>query len=466
MPSIQKPELMVQYKRYSIDLFMGVSNLGDIDQTWIILLIIFILILVNGFFAAAEMALVSISKKDIKKMVENKEKKSKILQKITADSTVYLSTIQVAITLAGFLSSAFAGARLSGGVVDAFLSIGIPISNSVAVVLVTVILSYITLVLGELVPKRIALQHSKKFAQFSASTVYFVMILTKPFVKLLSLSTNGVLKLFRVPDKLPKEKITEEEIKEMIITGHFEGLYKEEEREMLESIFRFDDLPAEMIMTPRVEVFLLNIEEPFINQLDGLIDSGYSRIPVYKKNKDHIIGVLLVKDILKIVKDSGFEHIEIESLLREPYFVPEHVKLNTLFYNMKKNMEHISILVDEYGGFQGIVTMEDLVEEIVGNIYDEHDETDESIVPQNSHTYLIDGTIQIQELNRRLQLSLPEDAQEYDTLGGLIINELGYIPKELVEEEIIVQNLVMKIIEIEDNRIEKVKVIVQSSEEE
>jgi putative hemolysin len=402
-------------------------------------------------------------KKDIEKMVRDKVKKAVILQKVTADSTEYLSTIQVAITLAGFLSSAFAGARLSGSLVDLFASIGVPIGNSLAVVLITLILSYITLVLGELVPKRIALQYSKGFALFSARTVYIVMIITKPFVKMLSFSTDGILKLFRVPENRKKEKVTEDEIKEMIVTGHFEGLYKKEEREMLESIFRFDDLPAEMIMTPRVEVFLLNIDQPFIDQLDKLIVSGFSRIPVYLKNKDHIIGILLVKDILKEVKEVGFEKFDIKPLLREPYFVPEHVKLNTLFYNMKKQKEHISILVDEYGGFQGIVTIEDLVEEIVGNIYDEHDVTDDSIVRQNKQTYLVDGTIQLQELNRRLNLSLPEDSNDYDTLGGLIIDQLGYIPKEVIEDEIKVLDLVMKIVKIEDNRIENVTVIIQTT---
>lgn len=440
------------------------STLGDLEQTWIILLIIFVLILVNGFFAAAEMALVSLRKKDIKKMVDNNEKHALVLQKVTADSTVYLSTIQVAITLAGFLSSAFAGARLAGKLLVVFESIGLYISHSVAVVLITIVLSYITLVFGELVPKRIALQYSKKFSLFSARTVYIVMIITKPFVQLLSLSTNAVLTVFRVPKKREREKVTEEEIKEMIISGHFEGLYKKEEREMLENIFRFDDLPAEMIMTPRVEVFLMDIDKSFEAQIDDLVKSGYSRIPVYEKNKDHIIGILLVKDILKQINQTDVSSINIKSLLREPYFVPEHVKLNTLFYNMKRQKAHISILVDEYGGFQGIVTMEDLIEEIVGNIYDEHDDTDESIVRQNKHTYLVSGTIQLQELNRRLSLSLPEDANEYDTLGGLIINQLGYIPKEVVDEEILYDNLVMKIKEIEDNRIEKVQVIINTLE--
>lgn len=437
--------------------------MGDIEQTWIIFLIIFFLILVNGFFAAAEMALVSIRKKDIQKMVDKKVKKANILKKVTADSTVYLSTIQVAITLAGFLSSAFAGAKLSSSVVALFEGIGLSVGPSVAVVLVTIVLSYITLVLGELVPKRIALQNSKKFALFSVRVVYAVMIITKPFVKLLSISTNAVLKVLRIPEKTEKERITEEEIKEMIVSGHFEGLYKKEEREMLESIFRFDDLPAEMIMTPRVEVFLLDINQSFVDQLKEVIESGFSRIPVYKENKDQIVGVLLLKDVLMQVKEVGFEGLKIEDLLREPYFVPEHVKLNTLFHNMKKQKEHISLLVDEYGGFQGIVTMEDLIEEIVGNIYDEHDDQDESIVRQNQHSYLVDGTMQLQELNRRLHLHLPEDASEYDTLGGLIINQLGYIPKEVKDEEVLYHNLVLKIVKIEDNRIEKVQLLIKDN---
>jgi putative hemolysin len=207
----------------------------------------------------------------------------------------------------------------------------------------------------------------------------------------------------------------------------------------------------------------LDIKQSFVDQLKEVIESGFSRIPVYKENKDQIVGVLLLKDVLMQVKEVGFEGLKIEDLLREPYFVPEHVKLNTLFHNMKKQKEHISLLVDEYGGFQGIVTMEDLIEEIVGNIYDEHDDQDESIVRQNQHSYLVDGTMQLQELNRRLHLHLPEDASEYDTLGGLIINQLGYIPKEVKDEEVFYHNLVLKIVKIEDNRIEKVQLLIKDN---
>jgi len=253
-----------------------------------------------------------------------------------------------------------------------------------------------------------------------------------------------------------EEKITEDEIRSLIITGHIEGVIKEEEREMLENVFRFDDLTAAAIMTPRINVFAINIEKPLNEYIDEIIARGFTRIPIYERDIDNIIGILHVKDLLREGRNKGFDNINLHDIMRKPYFVPEYMKIDVLFRNMQKTKNQIAILIDEYGGSVGIVTIEDLVEEIVGNIYDEYDIVDESIQAIDEKTYLVDAGIQIQDLNRHLKLKLDENNEEYDTLGGMVINMLGYIPTEAYKEEITYDNLVLKVHKVNANRIEEI----------
>lgn len=442
-------------------------NDPDADPLGIIIILILILVLtyVNAFFAAAEMAVVSVRKDKLKKLVESGNKKAKTLEKLTKQPTKFLSTIQVAITLAGFLSSAIAGSKLSVHMVSFFALFGIAISETLAMVLVTLILSYFTLIFGELVPKRIALKNPEKVALRSARTVSIIMVITAPFVRLLSASTYFVLRLTKNHIQTEEEKVTEEEVRSMIITGHIEGVFNEEEKEMLEGVFRFNDLTAESIMTPRIDVFALNIDKPIQDYISEIIDEGFSRIPVYQRDIDNIIGILHIKDLLKEAHEKGFENVKLDSIIREPYFVPEHIKIDVLFNEMKKTGNQIVILIDEYGGSVGIVTIEDLVEEIVGNIYDEYDEVDQSIQTIDLNTYLVDGAIPIQDLNRQLKLNLEENNEDYDTLGGLIISILGYIPPKNFQEEIEYKNLKFKIHKIKANRIEQILLTILPVEE-
>ena len=290
----------------------------------------------------------------------------------------------------------------------------------------------------------------------SARVVNIMAIISTPFVRLLESSTNLVLKLTGKHKPTAEEKITEDEIRSLIITGHIEGVIKEEEREMLENVFRFDDLTAAAIMTPRINVFAINIEKPLNEYIDEIIARGFTRIPIYERDIDNIIGILHVKDLLREGRNKGFDNINLHDIMRKPYFVPEYMKIDVLFRNMQKTKNQIAILIDEYGGSVGIVTIEDLVEEIVGNIYDEYDIVDESIQAIDEKTYLVDAGIQIQDLNRHLKLKLDENNEEYDTLGGMVINMLGYIPTEAYKEEITYDNLVLKVHKVNANRIEEI----------
>ncbi len=426
-----------------------------------ILLVIFVLVLVNGFYAASEMALVSLNKIKIMNLAKKGNKKAILLKKLSVDSTRYLSTIQVAITLAGFLSSAIAGSNLSNNLVDAFLKINITLPVNLAIVIITLVLSFITLVFGELVPKRVALNNPEKFALFSARIVYITMIITKPAVWLLSISTKLVVKVFGL-NKTPRDNQTsEDEIKHLIRSGHLQGLFQEKEKEMLENIFKFDDITAEAIMTPRTDVFAIDLKQTKNEILQAISNANYSRIPVYEKTIDNLKGIIHVKDVLIQAREVGFSRLNFKKLVREPYYVPNNIKINTLFKRMQKQNHQIAILLDHYGGIDGIITMEDILEEIVGNIYDEYDELEERIKKIGEGVYIVDGLVQIQDLNRYLNLDI---ADEFETLSGLIIDELGFIPKTKIDQAITYQNLEIKIKSVKNNHIEKAIIKITSND--
>jgi putative hemolysin len=413
----------------------------------LILIFIFILILVNGFFAASEMAIVSINKSKIDEMIHNHKKNAVLLKKIKQDSTSYLSTIQVAITLAGFLSSALAGSNLAD---DLIAIVNMPLTLSV--ILITFILSFITLVLGELVPKRIALIKPEKFALFSVKTIYITMKLTKPIVWLLSITTDGILKLMGFKQQ-KQIQISEKEIKNLIRHGHTQGLFQEQERDMLENIFSFDDIHAEAIMTPRPDVYAIDINDSINDIIQQIVTSHYSRILIYDDHIDNILGVIHIKDILISAKEVGFDKIDLKKLIREPYYVPTSIKINRLFKRMQNHNYQIAVLLDDYGGLEGIVTIEDLIEEIVGDIYDEYDDIEEDIKKINDQQYLVNGSLPIQDINRYLNVNIVSDSE---TLNGLIIDKLEYIPSPDEHPIIQHQNYELEVQSVLNNRIEKI----------
>lgn len=429
---------------------------GDPDGNSILFQLLFLafLTLVNAFFAGAEMAVVSVNKNRIKVLADEGSKRAALLQTLFEDSTKFLSTIQVAITLAGFFSSASAATGISqvlGGWIAQF---GIPYSNTIAVVVVTIILSYFTLGFGELVPKRIALQKAEAFSLFVVQPIYIISKILSPFIKLLSLSTNGFLHLIGMKTENLEEAVSEEEIKKMLETGSENGVFNEIEKEMINSIFSFDDKTAKDVMVPRREVFAIDIEEPLEKILDEILETRHSRIPVYEEQIDNIIGILQVKDVMIEARKKSFEEVDIRALLKEAFFVPDGKSTDELFREMQRTKNRMAVLIDEYGGVSGILTVEDLVEEVMGEITDEHEEEVVELQKIGEKEYLLDGSILIEELNEKLNLKL--ETENYDTLSGYLIEELGYIPKDSGQCELDADGVHFKILEVKEKRIRKV----------
>ncbi|HCQ91193.1 MAG TPA: hemolysin, partial [Clostridium sp.] len=363
------------------------------------LILIVILTLINAFFASAEMAIVSLNKNKMKILAEEGNKKAKLLLKLMEEPTKFLSTIQVGITLAGFFSSASAATGLSGDLAQYLNRFNIPYSGQIALIIVTIILSYITLVFGELFPKRVALQKSETIAMISVMPILYISKITVPFVKLLSASTNILIRLFGLEIDGLDEKVSKEEIKSLVEVGQEHGVINETEKEMINSIFDFDDKLADEVMTPRTEVYLINIDTPLSEILDKLIEGRYSRIPVYEGQIDNIIGILYMKDFFIEARKYGFENVDIRSILQRPYFVPETKNIDELFKELQASRKHMAILIDEYGGFSGIVSIEDLIEEVMGNIEDEYDEDGPAIKKIDNNTFIIDGMLSLDDFS-------------------------------------------------------------------
>ncbi len=428
---------------------------------------LFILILINAFFAAAEMAIVSVNKNKIKILAQEGNKRAIAVQGLMENPNVFLSTIQVAITLAGFLASASAAVGMSDdlGILLAKVGFSQVVAKDFAVVIVTIILSYVTLVLGELFPKRIALQHSERIAMLVVRPIKCIAFFAKPFVCFLSASVNMLLRLTRQKVDMDDEEFSEDEVMSMLEVGQESGVLKEEGKKMINSIFAFDDKLAYEIMTPRTDVFSIDINDPMEEYIEELMELRYSRIPVYDDDSDKIIGILNIKDYLIKAREEGFDNVEIRTIIRKPYFVPETKNIDSLFYELQTLRQQIAILIDEYGGFSGIVTMEDIVEEVMGDIDDEYDEEEPKIEQIDENTYLIDGAMDLDDINEELGIGLESDNSE--TIGGLIIDILGEIPDESEGDRIVeFEHYIFKIESVKDRRIESVKLYIMPEEED
>ena len=419
------------------------------------IVIIIILTGINAFFSSAEMAIVSLNKNKLKILIEDGNKKAILLDNLLQEPSKFLSTIQVGITLAGFFASASAATGLSQYLSGALQPLNIPYSNQISMILITFLLSYVTLVFGELIPKRIALRNSEKIALSSVGVIVFISRLFSPFVKFLTFSTNFILTILKMKEDNIEEKVSKEELRSLVEVGKEHGVINEAEQEMIENIIEFDEKIAREIMIPRTKVFLIDknisIHELFENKEIG----KYSRIPVYENEADNIVGVLLTKDLMMEAYKKGFDNIKVADLLQEAYFVPETKNVNELFNEMQLEKKHITILIDEYGGFSGIVTLEDLIEEVMGNIADEFDDEDLSIRQLSRNKYLISGEVSLNDLNDNFNFEL--ESKYYDTLSGILIENLGYIPEDNENiEPITINGVVFKPQRVKNKKIEKV----------
>lgn len=421
------------------------------------ILVLVILIGLNAFFAASEIAFISLNDNKIEKQAKEGNKKAKQIHKMLENPSKFLSTIQIGITLAGFLSSAFASdifADMLAPALNSLIPIGIGVWKSISIILITIILSFFTIVFGELVPKRLAMKNYEKIAFGSIGIIKAISVITSPFVKLLTVCTNTISKLFGVSES-DEEIVTEEEIKMMVDQGEENGTIDEEEKELINNVFDFNDITVSEIMTHRTDMFAVDINMSPEELIEEIIkdDCKHSRIPVYDETIDEIKGVLYVKDIIKNMNKKSFK---IKNIMKEAYFVSQNKLINELFKELQKNKKHLAIIVDEYGGTAGLITMEDILEEIVGDIFDEFDDIEEEYEKIDDNTYILSGSMPIYDVNKLLASDIPEG--DYDTLSGYLQEELGRIPTEEENPIIETEKLIFKIEEYEDKRILKVKV--------
>lgn len=427
-----------------------------------ILLLLF-LTLINAFFSCAEMAMVSVNKNKIKRLAASGNKKAILIEKLLNEPTRFLSTIQVAITLAGFFSSATAATGLSKPLGLWLSDLKIPYSEQISLVVVTLILSYFTLVFGELVPKRIALQNTEAISMFSVKPIMMVAKIASPFIKFITFSTNLIMKIFGSKATNLEDIISREEIKTLVGEGQLHGVLNKKETEMINSVFAFDDKLAKEVMTPKIEIYAINILDPIEEYIDKLLETKFTRIPVYEDDIDNVIGILFIKDFMREAIKKGYKNIDIASLLTKPYFVPDSKYTDDLFKELQQSKNHIAVLIDEYGGFSGIVTMEDLVEEIMGEIEDEYNNDVPKIKKINNSTYIIDGLLTIVELNYKLDLNI--SSENYETISGLLIDTMGEIPSEHDDRTIEIDDLIFKIESVKKKRIDKIKLYIGNVEE-
>ena len=437
------------------------------------LLIVLLLILVNAFFAAAEIALISLNDAKVRHEAEDGDRKARRLLKLVDNPTQFLSTIQIAITLAGFLASAFAADTFSDRLVDWLIGVrgwhaDPHLLNTLSLILITLILSYFTLVLGELVPKRIAMAKAEKVTDLTAGTVLAAGVICRPFVWLLTVSTNGLLRLFHIDPNDNAEQVSEEEIRLMVDIGEEKGAIETAEKEMIENIFEFNNITAEDVMVHRKDMVVVWLDDTDAEIMERICESGLSRFPVIGEDVDDVRGVLRTREYL--INAQSADPKPLLSLIAPAFLVPETVAADDLFRDMQARKEHMAIVVDEYGGTSGLVTMEDLLEEIVGNIYDEFDQEEETVLQElKDGWWRASGSCEIEQLRDVVGLSLPEDGEEeFDTLGGLIFSCMNEIPADGSKPELTAYGLEIKVEEIADRRVEwaRVRRIPQPEPEE
>ena len=428
---------------------------SDAGPLWGQIILLAVLIAVNAYFAAAEMAIVSVNKNRIRTIAQEGNRKAEALLKLIDDPNKFLSAIQVVITLAGFLTSAEAAVSFSDDMGVFLESFGIPYGQEISVVIVTLILSFFTLVFGELFPKRLAMLHADAIAMGVVKPILFISAVFKPFVWLLSITVTIMLKICRQRTDVTYVEYSEDDIVSMLEAGQESGELKEEGKKMITGVFAFDDMLAYEVMTPRTDVFSIDINAPTEEYIDELMELRYSRIPVYEDDSDNIIGILYIKDYLIKVREDGFDNVDFRSILRKPYFVPETKKIDSLFFELQTTKQHIAILIDEYGGFSGIVTMEDIIEEVMGDIDDEYDKEEPEIQKIDDMTYVMDGRMDLDDIDEEIGINLESDNSE--TIGGFIIDILGEIPDENdVGKEIDFENYRFRIDSIRERRIEQI----------
>ncbi len=423
----------------------------------LLLLLQVVLIGLNAIFASAEIAVLSISEVKLERLAEDGNKKAKRLWKLTREPAKFLATIQVAITLSGFLGSAFAADNFAEPLVDWVISLGVSLPRAsletVAVILITLILSYFTLIFGELVPKRLAMKRSESVAMGISGLVSGISVVFKPIVAFLSVSTNLVLRLCGIDPNEAEEEASEEEIRMMVDVGSEKGTIDHQEKEFIQNVFEFNDTTAAEIATHRTDVTILWLEDDDATWEQIIHDSRHTRYPICDETPDKVVGVLNAKDYFRLTDRSRMSVME--NAVRPPYFVSELVKADVLFRNLKQTRNPMAIVMDEYGGMVGIVTVNDLIEELVGELTDELEENEtvvEAIEQIGERTWRVTGNAQLRELSEAMEHEFEE--KDYDTLSGLVFDAIGTIPDDGAQDiELELEGLKIHVTAVESHQI-------------
>jgi putative hemolysin len=424
---------------------------------WIEIFLIFVFILFNGFFAGTEIAIVTSRKSHIKELARKGKKSAIIVQRLQSETNRFLASVQIGVTIAGAIASATGGA-VAIKIIKPFIK-AIPVSyisssaEAISIGIVVFVVSYLALVIGELVPKSIALKNPERFALITAKPMYRFTRLISPFADILTFSTNLILKPFGGKPFTQRSFVTEEEIKLLVKEGTDKGIFEPAEEELIHGVFEFTDLSVKEVMVPLTKVVAFSTEMSLEEILKIISEEQYSRYPVYHGEQSNIKGILYVKDLFK--KLASKEQIDIRKILRTPFFVPESLKISTLMRQMQRKGVLIAVVVDEYGSVTGIVTMEDLLEEIVGEIRDEYD-VEQPVIKRNDGSFIVDASITIRDLRDDHGIELPE-SPDYDTVGGYIITKLQRIPE--TGETFSSDGWKIKIIEMIGKRISRVIIL-------
>lgn len=441
------------------------------NQLVIAIITLIVLILLNGFFAASELAFVNLNDNKVKRMADKGDKKAQKLYDLISRPSLFLSTIQIGITLAGFLSSAFAADFFADPMAQTFYDLGVPLSlnalNSISVVVITIVLSYFTLIFGELVPKQLAMQKAEAIANIAVGPVSLLAKVSAPIVKFLSFSIRLIFKLFGADPNAENEEATEEDIRLLVDLGREKGTIHPVERVMIENIFEFNDTTALNIITHRTDMVVLPVDATFDDILALINKYQYTRFPVYDDNIDNIVGVLHVKDLFQYMRQNKGASFVLKDAMRSPHFVQDSQTIDKLFAKMRKENTHLAIVLDEFGGTQGLITLEDVIEEIVGEITSESMETnfqDDELEQISDNHYRVIGTYRLRDLEQVLHTSFPTD--EFDTVRGFLINELGHVPSKNDEAVVKYKHFTFKVEVIKDNRIETVLITADHAEED
>lgn len=426
------------------------------DSIGLMILLQVVLIALNAFFACAEIAVISMNDAKLAHMAAEGDKRAMRLARLTSEPARFLATIQVAITLSGFLGSAFAAENFSGVLVDWVVSLGVTnisvdVLDSIAVVLITILLSFFTLVFGELVPKQVAMRKAESLALGMSGTISAIATLFKPLVSLLTVSTNGCLRLLGIDPNAKDDEVSEEEIRMMVDVGSEKGTIDDAEREFIQNVFEFDDISAGELVTHRTEVIMLDAADDMETWKETIHNSRHASFPIFEENADNIIGVLKAKEYFRL-EDKSRDSV-MKNAVRDPYFVPSTIKADRLFRNMKKGRRTMAIVLDEYGGMMGVITVKDLIEQLVGDYYAYDDvEDNPNIKSIGENTWKIHGSALLEDVSGKLGVTLY--CEDFDTFNGLIFHTLSKVPADGDKFTVEIKNLTVKVVKVQNHMVE------------